>query len=75
MERILDDFRGNIGSNLKREDLITRADLHNVKQKYNITMQDGQLHKNDATSVDIWVEQMKQEGENNPVRYYKKQGK
>jgi len=75
MERILDDFRGNIGSNLKREDLITRADLHNVKLKYNITMQDGQLHKNDATSVDIWVEQMKQEGENNPVIYYKKQGK
>ncbi|XP_008179308.1 uncharacterized protein LOC103308155 [Acyrthosiphon pisum] len=74
MERILDDFRGNIGSNLKREDLITRADLHNIKQKYNITMQDGQLHKNDATSVDIWVEQMKQEGENNPVIYYKKQG-
>ncbi|XP_050065173.1 uncharacterized protein LOC126554109 [Aphis gossypii] len=74
MERILDDFRGNIGSNLKREDLITRADLHNVKQKYNITIQDGQLHKNDATSVDIWVEQMKQEGENNPVIYYKKQG-
>jgi len=32
MERILDDFRGNIGSNLKREDLITRADLHNIKQ-------------------------------------------
>jgi len=25
-------------------------------------MEDGQLHKNDATSVDIWVEQMKQEG-------------
>ncbi|XP_060845994.1 uncharacterized protein LOC132925633 [Rhopalosiphum padi] len=72
MERILDDFRDNIGSNLKREDLITRADLHNVKQKYNITIQDGQLHKNDATRVDIWVEQMKQEGENNPVIYYKK---
>ncbi|KAF0707929.1 Transporter [Aphis craccivora] len=74
MERILDDFRGNIGSNLKREDLITRADLHNVKQKYNITIQDGQLNKNDATSVDIWVEQMKQEKENNPVIYYKKKG-
>jgi len=37
-------------------------------------MKDGQLHKNDATSVDIWVEQMKQEWENNPVIYYKKQG-
>jgi len=28
-------------------------------------MEDGQIHNNDATSVDIWVEQMKQEGENN----------
>jgi len=33
--RILDDFRDNIGNNLKREDLITRVDLHNIKQKYN----------------------------------------
>ncbi|KAL5246013.1 hypothetical protein ACI65C_013421 [Semiaphis heraclei] len=74
MERKLDNVRGNIGSILKREDLITRADLHNIKQKYTITIQDGQLHKNDATIVDIWVEQMKQEGENNPVIYYKKQG-
>jgi len=73
--RILDDFRDNIGNNLKREDLITRADLHNIKQKYNINIQDGQLHKDDSTSVDIWVEQMKEHGDNNPVQYYKKQGK
>jgi len=53
MDRILDDFRGNIRSNLKREDLITRADLHNIKQKYIITMQDGQFIKNDPTSIDI----------------------
>ncbi|XP_029347989.1 uncharacterized protein LOC115034730 [Acyrthosiphon pisum] len=71
---ILDDFRDNIGNNLKREDLITRADLHNIKHKYNITIQDGQLHKDDSTSVDIWVEQMKEQGDNNPVQYYKKQG-
>lgn len=37
--RILDNFRDNIGSNLKREDLITRADLHNINQKYNIITQ------------------------------------
>ncbi|KAL5235762.1 hypothetical protein ACI65C_003172 [Semiaphis heraclei] len=72
--RILDDFRDNIGSNLKREDLITRADLHNIKHKYNINIQDGQFHKDDCTSVDIWVEQMKEQGDNNPVQYYKKQG-
>ncbi|KAL5245994.1 hypothetical protein ACI65C_013402 [Semiaphis heraclei] len=71
--RILDDFRDNIGSNLKREDLITRADLHNIKHKYNINIQHGQFHKDNCTSVDIWVEQMKEQGENNPVQYYKKQ--
>jgi len=73
--RILDDFRDNIGKNLKREDLITQADLHNNEQKYNINIQDGQLHKDDSTSEDIWVEQMKEHGDNNPVQYYKKQGK
>jgi len=71
--RILDDFRDNIGNNLKSEDLITRADLHNIKQKYNINIQDGQLHKDESTRrVDIWVEQMKGLGDNNPVQYYKK---
>jgi len=60
---------------LKREDLITRSDLHNIKQKYNLNLKDGQFHKSDATSVDIWVEQMKKEEENNCVIYYKRQGR
>lgn len=51
------------------------ADLHNIKQKYNIAIQDVQLHRGDAISVDIWVEQMKKQGDNNPVQYYKKQVK
>ncbi|KAL4132485.1 hypothetical protein QTP88_009625 [Uroleucon formosanum] len=73
-KRILDDVRENIGNSLKREDLITRSDLHNIKQKYNLNLKDGQFHKSDATSVDIWVEQMKKE-ENNCVIYYKRQGR
>lgn len=73
IEKVLDNLRDNIGTELKREHLITRADLHNIKQKYNIEIQDGQFHKNDSISVDIWVEEMKKE-ENNPVIYYKKQG-
>lgn len=60
---------------MKREDLITRSDLHNIKQKYNLNLKDGQFHKSDATSVDIWVEQMKKEEENNCVIYYKRQGR
>jgi len=60
---------------LKREDLITRSDLHNFKQKYNLNLKDDQFYKSDATSVDIWVEQMKKEDENNCVIYYKRQGR
>ncbi|KAF0699155.1 MULE domain-containing protein, partial [Aphis craccivora] len=52
--KVLDDVRENIGNSLKREDLITRSDLHNIKQKYNLNLKDGQFHKSDATSVDIW---------------------
>jgi hypothetical protein len=48
MDRILDDFRSNIGNDLKREDLGTRVDLHNIKQKYNV-MQNSKLHKSDTT--------------------------
>lgn len=60
---------------MKREDLITRSDLHNFKQKYNLNLKDDQFYKSDATSVDIWVEQMKKEDENNCVIYYKRQGR
>lgn len=73
--KILDNIRDNIDTNLNREDLVTRVDLHNIKRRYNLELQDGQLHKNDSTSVNIWVEQMKEQGENNPVIYYKRQGK
>jgi len=75
--KIIDNIRDNIDTNLNREDLVTRVDLHNIKCKYtsNLVLQDEQLHKNDTTSVDIEVEQMKEQGENNPVIYYKRQGK
>jgi len=73
--KILDNIRDNIDTNLNREDLVTRGDLHNIKRRYNLVLQDRQLHKNDLNSVHIWVEQMKEQGENNPVVYYKRQGK
>ena len=73
--KISDKISYNIDTNLNREDLVTRVDLHNIKRRYNLELQDGQLHKNDSTSVNIWVEQMKEQGENNPVIYYKRQGK
>jgi len=60
---------------LKSEDLTTRSDFHNLKQKYNLNLKGGQFHKSDPTSVDIWVEQMKKDEENNCVIYYKRQGK
>ena len=34
MERIMDDIRENTGSGIKREHLITKQDIHNIKTQY-----------------------------------------
>lgn len=52
---------------------MTRKDVQNIATAYNINLQDGCRHADDATSVDMWVTQCL-ESENNPVIYYKKQG-
>lgn len=54
--------RENISTDLKRIDLLTSTDIRNVKKSYEIDIQDGCHHKDDATS------------DNNPVLYYKTQG-
>lgn len=74
-EKILDNYRDRIDTHyLKREDLITRKDLHNIKQKFDLILKNGQLHKNNTNSVDTRIEQTKREEENNPVTYNKNQG-
>ncbi|KAJ8928715.1 hypothetical protein NQ314_018690, partial [Rhamnusium bicolor] len=73
--RILETTRDNIEAHLKRVDLLTSKDIHNIKTSYNIEVSDGRRHANDAVSVDLWVEERRSENpEDNPVVYYKKQG-
>ncbi|XP_050310809.1 uncharacterized protein LOC126746544 [Anthonomus grandis grandis] len=71
--RILDDTRNKIGGETKRVDLLTRQDVDNIKRRYNIHNKEGVKHKNDAISIEIWVEECRSL-ENNPVLFYKPQG-
>ncbi|XP_047103518.1 uncharacterized protein LOC124722391 [Schistocerca piceifrons] len=57
-QRILDDVRESINSEeVERLHLLTRKDLHNIKRDFGINSH--QLHANDATSVSIFLEQIK----------------
>ena len=70
MERILDDIRESVSNGMCRQHLVTRQDLHNIKAQYNI---DGIVrHKNDLTSVRVWVQEMSTL-EYNPVLIFKPQ--
>ena len=71
-DRVLDDMRDSIGSNLERIHLLTRKDIQNIEKAYNI--KGIQKHSNDAISVTAWVEEFKNLNEGNPVILYKTQG-
>ena len=72
MERILDKVRDSVGSNLERLHLITKKDIHNIERSFGVRQE--QRHSDDATSVYLWVKEMVEKGESNPVLYYKQQG-
>lgn len=69
----MDSYRGSIGSELKREDLLTRRDVLNIKAAYSININDGVRHQSDAVSVDLWVQECVKL-EYNPILFYKRQG-
>ena len=71
MNRILDDIRDSITTEVAREHLVTRQDIHNIKAQYNI--QSVMRHKNGLTSVCAWVEEMRSL-DYNPVVIFKQQG-
>lgn len=72
---ILSTIRQQIGhTSLKRDDLITMKDISNIKTSFNISLKDGQRHKNDFTSVEFYVNECIQLGDHNPVVFYKRQG-
>ena len=69
-ERILDDIRESIGENVNRLHLTTRKDIHNIERSFGLRR--AERHKNDATSVDVWVQDMVK-CDTNPVLLYKPQ--
>ena len=71
MERIMDNIRQNIVGGINREHLVTKQDIHNIKNQYNI---EGVMrHMNDLTSVCAWVEELICLPYN-PVLLFKSQG-
>ena len=71
MSRIMDNIRGYTGGGITREHLVTKQDIHNIKNHYNI---EGIIrHFNDLTNVCVWVEEMKCQAYN-PILLFKQQG-
>ena len=54
---ILDDIRNNMNSSLDRIHLTCRKDIANIERAYGL--REAQYHKDDATSVWVWIETMK----------------
>lgn len=71
MNSVMDYIRDSMCGPLNRDHLITRADLHNIKQQYNINCM--QKASADADSVLYWVQEMQCE-EFDPVLCFKRQG-
>ena len=67
----MDNIRGQTTKSITREHFITKQDIHNVNNHYNI---EGVVrHSNDLTSVCVWVEEVKSHTYN-PILYFKPQG-
>ncbi|ENN79700.1 hypothetical protein YQE_03858, partial [Dendroctonus ponderosae] len=73
--RILDEIRQSLyeGDELQRIHLLTRKDLLNIEKQYNLRTS-FENHKNDAISVEGWVQQ-EQKYPVSSVLYYKTQGR
>lgn len=71
-EHILDEIRDNISNNtLERTHLLTKKDLYNIESSYNLN-NEAVRHKNDALSVETWVQNLKSD-EKFSLVYYKPQ--
>ena len=67
-QHILDKIRDNVGKQFQRLHLLTRKYINNIEQAYGL--KGAQRHNNDATSVQILVEELKM-SESNPIILYK----
>ncbi|XP_072400426.1 uncharacterized protein [Diabrotica undecimpunctata] len=74
VSNILDSSKTELSSEsgIRRIDLLVKKDIHNIKASYNLNITEGCRHKDDATSVKLFVlEWSKMEA--NPVLFYKAQ--
>lgn len=67
MDKIMDSIRDKLYSAIKREQLVTRIDIQNIKRQYNIECL--QKAKNDLTSVIVWVREL-EALEYNPITVF-----
>jgi len=58
---------------LERTHLLTKKDLYNIEPSYNLN-NEAVLHKNDALSVETWVQTVRSD-DKFPLVYYKLQNK
>ena len=67
----MDNIRENTTKGITREHLVTKQDIHNIKNHYNI---EGVMHHtNDQTSVCAWAEEL-HSLPYNPILLFKPQG-
>ena len=59
-QHILDNIRNKLGKSYQRIHLVTRKDIINIERTYCFT--GNQRHRDDATSVHLWVEDMNTQG-------------
>lgn len=71
-QSILDKIRDSVSdSKLERIHLLTKQDLYNIEQSYNLSSTSVR-HKNDGTSVEAWVNEVTS-SDSNCVLFYKPQ--
>lgn len=71
-DAVLDEIRESLDGTLKGIHLLARQDLYNVMRDCKVTSSE-RLHKDDHTSVLLWVKQMQAE-KDNPVLFFKNRG-
>ncbi|KAH7941348.1 hypothetical protein HPB49_012472 [Dermacentor silvarum] len=68
----MNSIRDSVDGSWKHLHLLTRQDLYNIQRAFKINCNE-RLHNDDYTSVLLWVEKMKMQGDN-PVLFFKQQG-
>ena len=57
----------SVKDSLNHVHLISKKDLHNLRQSFGIQGTNFKVHESDVSSMTAWVKEMKEHGKNNPV--------